>query len=388
MEVTSVYVEVTSGYYTEVHQPMRGHLPMPLTSYITLGHSGLRVSPFCLGAMTFGEDWGWGASVADSEAMLSRFIDRGGNFIDTANIYTRGHSEKIIGDALGHDRARRDRLVIATKFCTSMYPGDPNGGGASAKTIIESCEQSLRRLRTDYIDLYWMHIWDRFTPIEETMRALDQLVQAGKIRYIGFSDTPAWKTAQAQTIAKFRGWAPLIALQIQYSLLERTVEDELMPMAQELGLGVTPWSPLRNGILSGKYTRANAGNSETGRAALRGVPLGEREYTLIDTLAEIARTHETSIVAIALAWVQGRAGVTSTIIGVRTLDQLDDNLKALDVVLSADDVAKLDARSQPPVTFTSINEAMARPGIQNGLTVNGITAPIFAMAPQSAAERY
>ena len=361
---------------------------MPLTSYVTLGHSGLRVSPFCLGAMTFGEDWGWGASVADSEGMLSRFIDHGGNFIDTANIYTKGHSEKIIGDALGHDRAQRDRLVIATKFCTNMYPGDPNGGGASAKTIVESCEQSLRRLQTDYIDLYWMHIWDRFTPIEETMRALDQLVQAGKIRYIGFSDTPAWKTAQAQTIAKFRGWAPLIALQIQYSLLERTVEDELMPMAQELGLGVTPWSPLRNGILSGKYTRANAGNRDTGRAALRGVPVGEHEFALIDALAEIAQTRETTIAAIALAWVLSRAGVASPIIGVRTLDQLDDNLKALDVVLSADDMAKLDALSKPPVTFTGINEAMARPGIQNGLTVNGITAPTFALAPQSDAERY
>ena len=362
---------------------------MPLNSYITLGHSGLRVSPFCLGTMTFGEDWGgWGASVADSEAVLSRFIERGGNFIDTANIYTKGHSEKIIGDALGHDRARRDRLVIATKFCGNMYPGDPNGGGTNAKTIVQSCEQSLRRLRTDYIDLYWMHVWDKFTPIEETMRALDQLVQAGKIRYIGFSDTPAWKTAQTQTIAGFRGWAPLIALQIPYSLLERSVEDELMPMARELGLGVTPWGPLRGGLLSGKYTRANATNAETGRAAMRGVPVSEREYALIDTLAEIAKTRETSIAAIALAWVQGRAGVTSTIIGARTLDQLDDNLKALDVVLSADDIAKLDARSEPQPTFTGLLEVIGRPTIQNGLTVNGITAPSWPLAPQSDAERY
>jgi aryl-alcohol dehydrogenase-like predicted oxidoreductase len=361
---------------------------MPLTSYTTLGHSGLRVSPFCLGAMTFGDDWGWGASIADSEAVLSRFIDRGGNFIDTANTYTKGHSEKIIGDALGHDRARRDRLVIATKFCGNMYPGDPNGGGANAKTIVQACEQSLRRLRTDYIDLYWMHIWDRFTPIEETMRALDQLVQAGKVRYLGFSDTPAWKTAQAQTLAKFRGWAPLIALQIPYSLLERTAEDELMPMAQDLGLGVTPWGPLRNGILSGKYTRANATNPETGRAARRGMPVGEREYAMIDALAEIARTRETSIAAIALAWVQARAAVTSTIIGARTLDQLDDNLKALDVVLSADDVAKLDAQSKPQPTFIGQLEVIGRPIIQNGVTVNGITSESWPLAPKSDAERH
>jgi aryl-alcohol dehydrogenase-like predicted oxidoreductase len=278
--------------------------------------------------------------------------------------------------------------VIATKFCTNMYPGDPNGGGANAKTIVEACEQSLRRLRTHYIDLYWMHIWDKFTPIEETMRALDQLVQAGKVRYIGFSDTPAWKTAQAQAIASFRGWAPLVALQIPYSLLERTVEDELIPMAQELGLGVTPWGPLRNGILSGKYTRANAGSPETGRATLRGMPVGEREYALIDALAEIARTRETSIAAIALAWVQSRVGGTSTIIGARTLNQLDDNLKALDVVLSDHDIAKLDALSKPQPTFIGIHEAMGRPVIQNGLTVNGITAPRWAMAPQNDAERY
>ncbi len=245
-----------------------------------------------------------------------------------------------------------------------------------------------RPLHKQGIDLYWMHIWDKFTPIEETMRALDQLVQAGKIRYIGFSDTPAWKTAQAQTIARFRGWAPLIALQILYSLLERSVEAELIPMAQELGLGVTPWGPLRSGLLSGKYTRANAANPDTGRAALRGVPVGEREYALIDALDEIARTRETSIAAIALAWVQGRAGVTSTIIGARRLDQLDDNQKALDVVLSADDIAKLDARSEPPPTFTATHEAMGRSIIQNGLTVNGITAGSWPLAPKNDAERH
>ena len=187
---------------------------MPINHYVTPGRSGLRVSPFCLGAMTFGTDWGFGASAKDSEAILSRYFDLGGNFIDTANVYTKGHSEKIIGDWIKKKPIRRDRLVLATKFFGTLYPGDPNAGGASRKSMIAACENSLRRLRTDYIDLYWMHAHDRNTPIEETMRGLDDLIRAGKVRYAGFSDTPAWKTAQAQLIAQFRGWSPLIALQI------------------------------------------------------------------------------------------------------------------------------------------------------------------------------
>ena len=230
---------------------------MSLDQYVTLGNSGLRVSPFCLGAMTFGDDWGGGSSVADAESIVTKFMERGGNFIDTANAYTKGHSEKIIGDYIHKHGIRRDQLVIATKFFANLFPGDPNGGGASRKSIAAACDESLRRLQTDYIDLYWMHLWDRYTPIEETMRALDDLVTSGKVRYIGFSDTPAWKVAQAQVTANFRGWAPLIALQIEYSLIERTVEGELIPMAAELGLGVTPWSPLRGGVLTGKYTREN-----------------------------------------------------------------------------------------------------------------------------------
>ena len=361
---------------------------MPLNSYITLGHSGLRVSPFCLGAMTFGEDWGWGSSVADSEAILARFLELGGNFIDTANVYTKGHSEKIIGDFIGHDRSRRDRIVVATKFSINTHTGDPNSGGAGAKNIVQACEQSLRRLRTDYVDLYWMHVWDAFTPIEETMRALDLLVAAGKVRYIGFSDTPAWKVTQAQMIAQFRGWAPLIALQIEHSLLERTVEGELIPMARELGLGVVPWSPLKRGLLSGKYTRANAAGEKTGRASLFGFPLGDREYALIDELSAIASQHDTAVAAVALAWVQARPGVAATIIGARTLQQLESNLAALDVLLSAEEVAKLDALSTPPKTFTSGLETGSRMYMQNGITINGVTAPEWPLAPTSDEERY
>ena len=213
---------------------------MSLNHYVTLGRSGLRVSPLCLGAMTFGEDLGWGSSVEVSNAVMDRFLDRGGNFIDTANVYTLGHSEKIIGDHLGKDAAKRDRVVLATKFFGNLFSQDPNGGGAGRKSLLAACEESLRRLQTDYIDLYWMHCWDQHTPIEETIRALDDLVRAGKIRYIGFSDTPAWKVAQAQVTASFKGWSPVTALQIEYSLLERTVEGELMPMAMRARLGRDP----------------------------------------------------------------------------------------------------------------------------------------------------
>src|SRR5262249_49770457 len=236
---------------------------MALDHYVTLGRSGLRVSPLCLGAMTFGEDLGWGSSVEESQQIIDRYVAAGGNFIDTANFYPKSPSEKIIGDHLGRHPAKRDRLVIATKFSGNLYLGDPNGGGSGRKSIIGACENSLRRLQTDYIDLYWLHNWDVNTPIEETMATLEDLVRSGKVRYIGVSDTPAWKIAQANAMAQFRGRSQFVGLQIEYSLLERSVEQELVPMAQELGLGITPWSPLKSGALSGKHTRANAGQSKS-----------------------------------------------------------------------------------------------------------------------------
>ncbi|EFH86135.1 aldo/keto reductase [Ktedonobacter racemifer] len=349
---------------------------MPLNAYITFGTSGLRVSPFALGTMTFGEEWGWGSSVADAEAILTHYLELGGNFIDTANSYTDGHAEKIIGDFLAKARVRRDRLVLATKFFFNQYPGDPNGGGASRKAIMEQCEQSLRRLQTDYIDLYWLHNWDRFTPIEETMRALDDLVTAGKIRYIGLDCVPAWKVAQAQTIAHFRGWSPIVAVQLEYSLRERTVEGELIPMAQELGLAVAPWSPLNNGVLTGKYTRQNAGTAK-GRGQ-RMLSLTEKDYELLDTLGEIAHELGTTIAAVALAWVQGRPGVTSTIIGARTLRQLDENLTALDLQLSPAHVAALDKLSEPTLNFPSQNiRTLSLNGSHAGATVNGIPSTLL-----------
>jgi aryl-alcohol dehydrogenase-like predicted oxidoreductase len=361
---------------------------MPLDHYVTLGRSGLRVSPMCLGTMTFGDDWGWGSSVAESEAILARYLDLGGNFIDTANAYTRGHSEVIVGDYLAATPARRDRVVVATKFLSNLYPGDPNGGGAGRKSLQAACEQSLRRLKTDYIDLYWMHCWDVHTPIDETMRALDDLVRAGKVRYIGFSDTPAWKVAQAHTEALFRGWTPLIALQIEYSLIERTVEGDLMPMARELGLGVTPWSPLRGGALSGKYTRANAGQVTAARGARVTDFLNERTYRMVDELQRIGAEVGASVASVALAWVQGRPGVASTIIGARRLDQLEQNLAGLAVSLTPAQVAALDAVSEPTLNFPAGMLKFVGMFSQGGLTVNGETAPAWPMAPKSDAERY
>jgi len=361
---------------------------MPLNHYITLGHSGLKVSPFCLGAMTFGEDWGWGSTVEDSQRILDHFIERGGNFIDTANAYTKGHSEKIIGDHVGRHKNKRERLVIATKFMSNLYRGDPNGGGASRKAIIQQCEESLRRLQTDYIDLYWLHVWDTTTPMEETMRALDSLVQSGKVRYLGFSDTPAWKVTEAQLTARFRGWSPLIALQIEYSLLERTVEGELIPMARELGLGVTPWSPLKSGVLSGKYRRADHGNHQAGRGPWTTGALNEKTYDLIDAMEVVAKELDTTVARVALSWVQNRPGVTSTIIGARTLEQLDDNIAALDVKLSQAQIDKLDALTKPTLPFPVDFVAGSSGFYYGGTTINGKTAPAWPMTPKDDSERY
>jgi aryl-alcohol dehydrogenase-like predicted oxidoreductase len=359
---------------------------MALTDYVTLGRSGLRVSPLCLGTMTFGEDWGWGSTPTEAAAILGRYLARGGNFIDTANVYTKGHSEAIIGEAIGSNRARRDRIVIATKFFGNLYPGDPNAGGAGRKSLTAACEQSLRRLKTDYIDLYWMHCWDHHTPIDETMRALDDLVRAGKIRYIGFSDTPAWKVVEAQMLARFHGWAPVTAIQISYSLAERTVEGDLMPMAREFGLGVTPWSPLAGGVLTGKYTRGNAATADRGERVTSA--LTERNHAIVDELVRIARELNTAAAAVALAWVQTQPGVTSTIIGARRLDQLDQNLAALDVKLEASHREALDQVSKPALNFPAGFLEFAPSFMHAGATVNGETSQVPPLMPKSDAERY
>jgi aryl-alcohol dehydrogenase-like predicted oxidoreductase len=338
---------------------------MSLDAYITLGRSGLRVSPFCLGTMTFGQDLGWGASPEESAAMLAEYLERGGNFIDTANVYTNGHSEKIVGDFFAKSNTRRDNAVIGTKFFCSLFEGDPNAGGAGRKALMQQAEASLRRLQTDYIDIYWLHQWDRTTPIEETLRGLEDLVTSGKVRYIGLSDLPAWKVSEAQTIAHFRGWSPVIALQLEYSLLERSVEGELIPMAQAMGIGVMPWSPLKSGFLSGKYTRDNAGSVDTTRSAHVGVR-SEADYAVIDSLKAIADDLGVSVATVALAWVRSRPGVASTLIGARRMDQMTANLAALDVTLTAEQVAALDAVSKPvlsfPAGYAQLSQMLGFPG--------------------------
>ncbi|GAB5897111.1 aldo/keto reductase [Mycolicibacterium mageritense] len=350
---------------------------MSLDSYVTLGRSGLRVSPFALGAMTFGEDPGAaGTSVEESERILAAYLERGGNFIDTANFYTNGHSERILGDFFARSPGRRDRVVLASKFFTNLFPGDPNGGGAGRSSIIAQLHETLRRMQTDYLDVYWLHNWDRHTPIEETMRTLDDLVRAGTIRYIGFSNTPAWVTAQAQTMAVLRGWTPLIALQVEYSLLARTVEGELAPLALDQGMALVPWSPLKNGFLSGKYRRG-ADVADSARAAYVGGP-SDDEYAVIEVVADIADELQTSSAAVSLAWLRARTGTVVPIIGARRLAHLESNLAGLDIELQAEQLKRLDEVSAPTLNYPAdLNGAMRTTLQFAGTTVDGQPSGVY-----------
>jgi aryl-alcohol dehydrogenase-like predicted oxidoreductase len=358
-----------------------------LTDYLTLGRSGLRVSPLCLGTMTFGEEVSWGSNAQTSETVLERFFERGGNFIDTANIYTNGHSEAIIGDYLARSPGKRERAVIATKFFGNLYQGDPNGGGAGRKSLLRACHESLRRLRTDYIDLYWMHFWDAHTPIDETMRTLDDLVRAGKVRYIGLSDTPAWKIAQAQTQAQLRNLTPLAAIQIEYSLVERSSEADMLPMSEEFGLAITAWSPLKSGLLSGKYTRENTATNKPARPEAERAHT-ERNFTIVDAVLSVAQELHTSPVRVALAWLLSRPGTVIPIIGSRNLEQLEQNLGAAEISLGEEQLQRLDAVSKPPRNFMQ-HVCMIAPAVMHGgMTVNGIATPEFKNWPKLGGKVY
>jgi aryl-alcohol dehydrogenase-like predicted oxidoreductase len=319
--------------------------------YRLLGNSGLRVSEVSLGTMTFGEDWGWGSPKDEARKIYDAYREAGGNFIDTANIYTNGSSETLLGEFM---KGHRQSIVLATKYTNSFPSKDPNASGNHRKSMVQSVEASLKRLQTDYIDLYWVHIWDQITPVEEVMRGLDDLVRQGKILYVGISDAPAWWIAQANTLAQLRGWTPFVGLQIEYSLIERTVERELIPMAKALNVGVTAWSPLSGGILSGKYH--GDGESEGDRRMDSDMmksfkPEKERTDRVVAAVKTVSGQTGRGMAQVALAWLRHRSVPVIPIIGARKMAQLQDNLASFDLRLSAEQVKTLDDASYVDLGF-------------------------------------
>ncbi len=318
--------------------------------YKLLGKSGLRVSELCLGTMTFGDEWGWGSNREKSRQIFDTFIESGGNFIDTADLYTNGTSEKFLGEFIAADR---QRIVLATKYTNSAPGTDPNAAGNHRKNMMQSVEASLQRLKTDYIDLYWLHIWDYMTPIEEVMRAFDDLVRQGKVLYIGISDAPAWVIARADMLTDLRGWTAFTGIQIEYSLIERTSERELLPMANALDLAVTAWSPLAGGILTGKYAAATSdAERRLDHPMLKDMSsIDTRKQQIAETLTDIARSIGRSPAQVALAWLRQQPGVVIPIIGARTVSQLKDNLACIEFQLEDDHVQKLNEVSAIELGF-------------------------------------
>jgi aryl-alcohol dehydrogenase-like predicted oxidoreductase len=336
--------------------------------YKLLGNTGLRVSEICLGTMTFGEDWGWGASKDESRRIFDAFFDAGGNFVDTANLYTNGTSESFIGEFM---QGRRERTVLATKYTNAAPGNDPNAAGNHRKSMVQALEQSLKRLRTDYIDLYWLHIWDFLTPVEEVMRAFDDMVRSGKVLYAGISDAPAWVVARANTIAELRGWTPFSGLQIEYSLAERTPERDLLPMAEALQIAVTAWSPLAGGLLTGKYAGGSAApkkpaGKSSGPAGGAPVanrldnasmaefsPVDDRKLAIADAVKTVANEVGRSPAQVALAWLRQRPYSVPVIpiVGARKLAQVQDNLACVDLKISGDHLRRLDEASRIDLGF-------------------------------------
>src|SRR5512141_269163 len=320
--------------------------------YKLLGRTGLRVSELCLGTMTFGEDWGWGASKEESRDIFDAFADAGGNFVDTANLYTGGTSEKFVGEFL---KGRRERFVLATKYTLNMAPDDPNGGGNHRKNLVQSLHASLKRLGTDYIDLYWVHAWDGMTPLEETMRALDDVVRAGKVLYVGISDAPAWVVSRANTLAELKDWSPFAALQIQYNLADRSPERDLLPMAKALDLAVTPWGVLGGGVLTGEYKSPKdrpAGARYTKDETWAKSVVTERSVRIAEAVTQVATETGRTASQVALAWVRQQPfGVMVPLIGATTVAQLRDNLGCLDATLGPDQLARLDEASNIELGF-------------------------------------
>ena len=345
---------------------------MKLNEYVTLGRSGLKVSPVCLGAMTFGEDWGWGSSESTAEQIFNKYVEAGGNFVDTADMYVNGKSEEMVGKFV-HAQKLRDRLVVATKFTFNAEPGNPNAGGNGRKNIYRALEGSLQRMKMDYVDLYWLHSWDMVTPAEEVLLTMNDLVREGKIRYFGLSDVPAWYVAKMQTIADLRLLNKIVALQLEYSLVERNIEREHIPAAQNFGIGVCPWSPLAGGFLSGKYKKDS--NGVEGRLnATKDNPVfnkfTDRNWLILDTLLEVSKAMGKPAAEVALSWVFHRPGVTSTLIGATKLPQLESNMAAVELEIPAELMNKLNAASElepihPYVFFSAQMQSM----ITGGTTV-------------------
>jgi aryl-alcohol dehydrogenase-like predicted oxidoreductase len=304
--------------------------------YRPFGNTGLRVSKFFLGAMTFGEQGGVGAPLDECRRIVDAYADAGGNVIDTAINYRGGASEEILGEVLG---GRRDRFVLGTKFTVTRDPSDPNGAGSHRKNLRLSLETSLRRLKTDYVDIYWVHIHDRHTPIEETMRALDDAIRDGKVLSIGVSDMPVWLVSRAQTLAEWRGWTAFAGLQVPYSLLQRDVERDFLPMAESFGMSVAAWSPLGGGVLSGKFTKGDAPRSGSRIAA---DSIAAHDLDVARAVDNIAAELGTTSAAVALAWTMHRSPVVHPIIGARTLEQMNDNLGAVGLGLSSEVVSALE----------------------------------------------
>jgi aryl-alcohol dehydrogenase-like predicted oxidoreductase len=330
---------------------------MSLNTYYTLGRSGLRVSRLALGAMTFGTEWGWGTDEETARQLFNTYVDAGGNFVDTADLYTNGTSETWLGKFIT-ERNLRDRMVIATKFTFNAEPGNPNAGGNGRKNILRTVEGSLKRLGTDYIDLYLLHAWDTITPAEEVMRTLDDLVRSGKVRHIGFSDTPAWYAARAQTLAEWRGYEPLSTLQLEYSLVERNIEREFVPLGIELGMGIMVWSPLASGLLSGKYKPSQGGSAGEGRletlkdSANPGFQkFSDRNWQIVAELEKVAQELGRSMAQVAINWTLNCPGIASAIVGATKLAQLEDNLKALEFELPAELANRLETVSRPEAQF-------------------------------------
>ncbi|KYH03616.1 aldo/keto reductase [Bradyrhizobium sp. DOA1] len=346
-----------------------------LDQYRLLGRSGLRISPLALGTMTFGTEWGWGADPDEARRIFDLYVDRGGNFIDTAVNYTNGASERLVGQFA---RDKRDRLVLATKFTMARDPGNPNSGGNHRLNMLRSVEQSLRQLDTDRIDLLYLHGWDATTQPDEVMRGLDDLVRSGKVLYVGICNTPAWRISQLQTLAELRGWSPFVALQIEYNLVERTVEHELIPLATALGLGVLPWSPLGGGVLTGKYTRADLRDSQeravgTTRASIIASSglLNARSLDAADVVRTIAAELGATSSQVAIAWTLANPAVAAPVIGARTLEQAEDNFGAVSISLSPEQMARLDQATAPEPIFPGrfLRRPMVEQLIFGGATV-------------------